>query len=87
MRAISDPKKATRSNAWGRDVTVTEQYFQVEPEDVGKFRHHYLGYNHRSHRFTSEEVGCSIVVYTDGTGWTSWVFALNWESEECKKLH
>lgn len=87
MKKYGEPITENVANAWGHDRTVTRQGYIVEPEDVGTFMHHYLGYNHRSHCFTSEEIGCSIVVYTDGTGWTSWVFALNWESEECKKLH
>ncbi|AHC93982.1 hypothetical protein CH29_gp29 [Achromobacter phage JWAlpha] len=87
MKAISEPKQVTRTNANGRDQTFTEQYFRVEESDVGKFKHHYLGYNHRSHRFLEEEVGCSVVVQSDGKGWTCWYFGLNWESEECRKLH
>lgn len=87
MRPYGEPVKETKPNAWGHDRTVTKQAFIIEPSDVGTFRHHYLGYNRRSHRFTEDEVGCSIIVYTDETGWTNWVFGLNWEAEECKVLH
>ena len=87
MKPIDKPKTGWVKNANGGLAKVTEQYFQVEPSDVGTFRHHFLGYNHRSHRFEEQEVGCTIYVQWDGTGWTTWVFALNWESESCKKLH
>ena len=87
MKKYGEPIQETLPNAWGRDITVTKQAYIIEQEDVGQFKHHYLGYNHRSHRFEQHEVGCSIIVYTDGTGWTNWVFGLNWEARECKILH
>lgn len=87
MKAISEPKKVTRSTAWGRDTEVTEQFFTVEESDVGQFRHHYLGHNQRSHRFVEEEIGCTITVQTDGRGWTCWFFVLNWELDQCRILH
>lgn len=87
MKPLNEPKTGWVKNAKGGYNKITEQAFQVEPKDVGTFRHHFLGFNYRSHRFEETEVGCSINVQWDETGWTNWVFALNWDSEPCKKLH
>ncbi|QDH84056.1 hypothetical protein KMC60_gp24 [Achromobacter phage vB_AxyP_19-32_Axy11] len=69
-------------NAWGNQVGQCQQLFQVEAADVGTVKPHYLGFNHRSYMFKKEDIGTTIVVYTDGTQWTCWVFSLNWDNED-----
>ncbi|QDH84211.1 hypothetical protein Axy13_020 [Achromobacter phage vB_AxyP_19-32_Axy13] len=85
MKVYAPEQRMTASNAWGHDHRVTHQVLIVEESDVGTARPHYLGYNHKTHVFTKTDVGCAIVVYRDGTGWTNWVFALNWESKDADR--
>lgn len=76
MKARTEKKSRTAANAWGRDDTVDVQVFEVELEDVGRVREHYLGMNHRSHAFRMMDVGQQIEVMT-APGYTSWSFLTN----------
>jgi hypothetical protein len=75
MKKITEPKRVTAANAWGRDATCTHQEFQVETDDVGKTREHFLGYNHRSYTFHHHDIGRHINVQSS-PGWTCWYFVL-----------
>ena len=82
MKAYGPKEKQAASNAWGHTQEFFRQVFIVEASDVGHQKWHYFGYNHRVYQFKKEDVGCAIIVYSDNTGWTNWVFALNWEKED-----
>lgn len=73
MKAVTEKRRKTAANAWGRDGTFDEQVFEVEEADVGTTRHHYLGYNHRSVQITQADVGRQIHMQTS-PGWACWTW-------------
>lgn len=74
MKSLTQPKWSTAANAWGRDVTSARQCFQIEEGDVGTTRAHHRGYCQSGYKFKPSDVGRTISVYTDNTGWTCWIF-------------
>jgi hypothetical protein len=74
MKAISEPVRIQKStNCGGTNEWFLEQDFEVEPEDVGKEKDHYLGYRYSLYRFRQADVGRQIQV-TSQPGYTCWVF-------------
>lgn len=73
MKALNTPQELVVPNAWGRDVVVYRQTFEVEQSDVGRVREHYLGYNRPSYTFKASDVGRLIVADTN-THCPSWNF-------------
>ncbi|MCG7326845.1 hypothetical protein [Achromobacter sp. ACRQX] len=76
MKAISEKVWYTAANAWGRDTRVCRQEFVVEEADINRVLDHHVGYRHRAYQVQRADVGRTRTVYTDGTGWTCWVFNL-----------
>jgi len=74
MKQIGEPETVVANDAWGRSVRVIRTIYEVEESDAGKFREHYLGFFHRRVQIERKHVGKTIIVYTDGTGWTCWAF-------------
>lgn len=77
MKPIGDKRVQTAANAWGQDTTCHIQEYIVEDTDVGATRHNYLGYQSRTVLIKREDVGRHIIVYSDPTGWTCWIWALS----------
>jgi hypothetical protein len=74
MRKLTEPTRVVARNAWGGYSTTFHQEFEVEADDAGATRLHYLGHNHRSYAFTRADAGRVIVQMTDGKGWSCWSF-------------
>lgn len=76
MKPITDKETVDTVNAWGNSISYQRQTFQIEESDVGKSRPNYLGYCQRApHSFKPEHVGRRIIVMTDDTHWTCWLWA------------
>lgn len=74
MKQIGEPRKVTAPNALGKNSTCWHTTYEIEASDVNVVRENYLGFRHRSLKLTHEDVGRTIIVMTDGTGWTCWSF-------------
>lgn len=74
MKKITEKVAHQASNAWGRDQRFESQEFVVEKSDVGHLRPHFGGFNHATHQMRQSDVGRIVIVYTDGSGWTNWIF-------------
>lgn len=74
MKQVSDPKPVEAMNGLGRMAKHTETKFEIERHDVGIERPNHRGFGHSMHKFTFGDVGKTITVYTDGSGWTCWMF-------------
>jgi len=75
MKQISEPVRVQKStNCGGTDEWFLVQDFEVEPEDVGREKDHYLGYRHIIYRFRLADVGRQIQVTSQGGGYTCWSF-------------
>lgn len=76
MKAISEKKEFTAANGWGAMSTSLRQAFEVEKEDVGVTKEHYLGFDHSSYTFGSSDVGrvIEVITYATGVYSTCWYF-------------
>lgn len=74
MKQIGETRKVTAPNALGQYSTCWHTTYEIEASDANVVRENYLGFRHRSLKFTRGDVGRSIIVMTDGTGWTCWSF-------------
>lgn len=74
MKAVYEEVWHTAASAWGHDTRVCRQDFVVEESDVNWLLDHHLGFRHRTHQVRRSDVGRTRPVYTDGSGWTCWVF-------------
>lgn len=75
MKSVKEKELRFTANAWGLCEHVYYETFEVEAEDVGKTRSHYLGYCHKDYTFTTKDVGRNISVITyPSTIHTSWSF-------------
>jgi hypothetical protein len=74
VKQIGEPKTTTARNGLGHDATSTRTNYVIEKSDVGMTRENYRGKGHSQYTFEGSDVGKEIAVYTDGTGWTCWVF-------------
>lgn len=74
MKALDQPTLHEGTNGWGGTSRSYHQTFEVEASDVGATRENYRGFGHSSHKFTRTDVGKTIDVLTDGTGWMCWTF-------------
>ena len=64
MKPLTEPKKVTLPNAWGRDETTTRQRLEVEEKDVNTGLKDYLGHGCRAYQFKRADVGREIEVMT-----------------------
>lgn len=73
MKLIGETETVTAPNAWGRNITATHTHYEVEQDDIGRARQHYLGYNNASYIFKPSDLGKTIdnMHYE---GFTSWCF-------------
>jgi hypothetical protein len=75
MKPVTAKYTFTGSNAWGATSTSERQAFEVEASDVGTTREHYLGFNHRSYKFTHADVGRKIEhIYGGKHPYACWAF-------------
>lgn len=74
VKKRDEGRRVTAANALGKYTTCIHTHYEIELEDVGKVRDHYLGYKHKSLQLTRRDVGRTINVMTDGSGWTCWDF-------------
>ena len=73
MKALTTIKRTTSSNAWGRDVSINKQIFEIEAADIGKELPNYLGHGQKSKLLAQCDLGKTIEVMTD-TGYHCWSF-------------
>lgn len=67
MKPITLPARVRKAtNCDGPEQWFIDQDFEVEAEDVGKVRDHYLGYRHKSYTVRRDDVGRHLRVTTQG---------------------
>jgi len=76
MKPVTEKKRTTADNAWGRPCTFYQQVFEIEASDAGTHRSNYGGHGQPGRTLLKSDVGRQITVYTDGTPWTFWGFNL-----------
>lgn len=69
MTPLTEKVKTTAPNALGHDTTFFSQKFRV---DSHHWKPNYLGYGKPDQQVCP---GDHIIVYTDASGWTCWVFS------------
>ena len=74
MKTLTLKNKMIANNAWGKACVTYNQKFMITREDVGIQKNHYLGYNHKSYKFSEKDIGKKINQQTDNTNWTCWSF-------------
>lgn len=60
----------------GSATKVCRQRFEVESKDAGATKPHFNGFQYREYRFTQADVGRTIEVMSDDSGWRCWGFIL-----------
>ena len=74
MKVITERKPNSGLNAWGRPSSCYRQVMVIEESDIGKDLPHYLGYNHRTYKVKSEDLGKVLEYLTDDSQWQCWSF-------------
>lgn len=76
MKKLSEKRKFTAPNAWGRDDTSLRQAFQVEESDVGRAMDNYGGHRRPAYTFTQADVGqvIEITTYPSDINYSCWGF-------------
>lgn len=74
MKTLTKKESKNVKNAWGGYADVYYQNFEIEQSDVGQVKPNYLGYRHKDYKITGNDVGKTVCVMSDGTGWNCWSF-------------
>jgi len=74
MKPLTGKEPISRRNALGHYRTLDSQRFEIEPSDINTVRANYLGFQYKTHRFKSDDVGRQLEVLSNGNGWTCWTF-------------
>lgn len=76
MKKLSEKRKVTAPNAWGRDDTSLRQAFQVEESDVGRTMDNYGGHRRPAYTFTRADVGrvIEVITYSTNNNYCCWSF-------------
>lgn len=74
MIVVRAREKQTAANAWGHDKTFFSEVQRIEESDVGRTLPHFGGYQRPGQKIKRDDVGRERIVYTDGTGWTNWIW-------------
>jgi hypothetical protein len=74
MKALTEPVRLQKpTNCNGPLEWFIEQDFEIEAEDAGKPRDHYLGYKHKTYTILRSDVGRRIRVTKQGD-YSCWGF-------------
>ena len=73
VQEVSTNERQARYDRWRQD-------FQIQAEDIGLEKVHFLGYGGRPYRFLTGDLGRKIRVYSGASGWTCWRFLTEEES-------
>lgn len=75
MKHITAPRAVRKAtNCTGPEQVFWDQTLEVEADDVGKARRHYLGHNRRTYIFVQSDVGRRITNTQQGSSYSCWSF-------------